>query len=891
MQFNVGKEKDAMKKIISLMAAIFILACSCADAVYLPQDVRGTEFEADTELLINLGMFSYNEDGMLKPYSHMTKAEFADILNNVIKNDIGSAEQDIFVDVNKNHPSRESINRLYSLGYINGDGNSYFHADDDITYNEAVRIMVSVIGYDKYAQYNGGYPSGYLSAASSIGITKGISADGEYINRGNVIRLISNCFDANPAEVVFENGTMSVKVNKDTTVLAELADIYSVKDYVNSNSDYGISGGLSKKGYITVGAEEMAASDEYKDYTGYYVTCWYKKDDDEREVLYIRPNESKNIYKKAESKDVVSEEEYGCIITEDGKEKRIRFSGSTTFVYNGKGCKNFKPEMLKPTNGWVEFLDNNSDGTYELVKISEYYNIVTEIVGEDIIYDKYSDNSIKTEDIDLYIFDDSGSKIGISNIASGDVLSVFKSESGTDDIIKLVRSRKTVTGDVSGKFVEDGITYAQISGVKYPVYSGYRTSSTADIYVRDSGEFMLDAYGKIVSMKGFAAGVEKPAYLIQVKAYADENTAEEIIRFKLLGETGVVYLTAEEKIKADGILYKDTDFESLAKSLQSSVNKVIIYKLNNKGHIKTVDTVEQNMAGDRDDRLSVGPSAENTGLRYKSATKVFEGKIAIDNDTKVFIVPSDPQKADNSAFSFRDTSYFLSDQSYKGLVTYRSEKNKIPVDYVVLQAANSIINNESDVAVIKSIAKTINEDDEMVMQLNVFADGADKSFITAAEKTGENLKYITKYSRAGDSMAEFEEGAMPKLGAGDIIKYSFDANGAIDSIALIYSAENKKMYSVNPYHTDFHEKGQRYVMGEVNKKYEGYAELDVGGNIECHNIGSADIYEVFPNKKEVLKKISQAEIKSAEKNGTGDTLIVITVAGAQKMTLLYRGEE
>ena len=66
-----------------------------------------------------------------------------------------------------------------------------------------------------------------------------------------------------------------------------------------------------------------------------------------------------------------------------------------------------KGEMLDIDNGWIEFLDNNADGVCELVKISEYYNMVVESVTDKKIYDKFNDRSnVVLEDSDIRIFDE-----------------------------------------------------------------------------------------------------------------------------------------------------------------------------------------------------------------------------------------------------------------------------------------------------------------------------------------------------------------------------------------------------------------------------------------------------------------------------------------------------
>lgn len=880
-----------MKKIISFfLAAMLILSCSVS-AVYIPQDVRGTEFESDVELMINLGLLEYSEEGMFKPYSHMTRAEFAQLLDGLLASKSVSSK-DAFIDVDRNHYAHESINRLYEYGYVNGNGNSYFRAEDDITYNEAVRVMVSIMGYDQMAQYYGGYPSGYLAVAGDIGIGKGVVPDGEYINRGNIIKLLINCFEANPVEIKFKDGQIWADVNEDVTVLSELTGIYKVKDYVNSNSDYAFSGKLAHDGYIYIGGEEMKSPPEYEDYVGYMVNCYYREtEDDEYKVVYLEILDSKNKLLKVNAEDVYEADSYSCRVYDKAsdKEKTLKFNAETIFIYNGRLCPEFDKDMLLFENGWIEFLDNNDNGVYDIVRMNEYYNIVVELVTDEKIYSKYDANgTIDIDGADVRAYDAEGNVITPAEISAGNVLSVFKSgDSKEDDIIKLVCSDKTLSGIVKDKEVKGGITYVTIAEEVCAVYSGYRTTVSTEISLMDSGEFLLDAYGKVTSMKGAASGVYIPAFLIQVKSYTDEDSGEDLLRFKVSTENGVLYVYSYDRVKVDGIPYQSAAFENLGKSLQSNVGKVILYKLNSKGNVTSIDTVEQN-AKSADDRLTAGPTvAPTTSLRYHGATRVFEGQFPLAENVKVFVVPKDLTNARDIDFAVRDASYFGNGSN---LTTYRLDSKKLPVDYVVAQGTTQTINHLSDIALVKNISTTINSDDETVAEIKVNVYGQEKTFITSDMRVLDDIKYITKYARSGDTLVDFESGLMPEIGVGDIIKYSINANGAIDGIAIVYSAAKDKMYSVNPYHTDFLEQGYRYVQGTVSEKYEDYIMLDVnnGSRTECHRIGMAPIYEVDTDSKNMLKQISIADIKDSDTYGVGDTVIILMTTGSQLMTLLYK---
>ncbi len=881
-----------MKKIfLTLMIAAFTCINS-VQAVYVPQDVTGTEFEKDVELLVNLGLLEYTETGMMKPYSNMKRAEFAQFLDGMIGSKSVSGK-DYFADVDAGNPARESINRLCEYGYISGDGNSLFRPDDDITINEAVKIMISIMGYDTMAQYQGGYPDGYLAIAGSLGITDNVITDNGYINRGNVMKLLINCFEVNPVEIDIDKGVPGVSVNEDSTVLAELAGIYKLEGYVNANSDYAISGGTANKGYIRVGNEEMISSGEYDDYVGYYVDCYYKETDgDEYEVIYLEKDERKTEYIKSNAEDVTEISDFACnILVDSKKDKKIKFGVDTVFVYNGRLCKGFNKEMLDFENGWIDFIDSNSDGTFDLIKINEYYNTVVESVTSEKIYDKYNiDGTIEYDKKDIRVFDAEGNQMSIADVKKNDVLSVFKSGETDDDIVKIICSSKTVSGTVSSKSEEDGIIFVTLNYEKYPVYNGFRTDSTKSVSMNDAGEFMLDAFGKIVSVKGFTSDVYLPACVLKSKAFEDENTGEMVLRIRLVTESGVIFADATDKVKVDNILYNSGEFESVSKSLQARIGQVILYKTNSKGNVIAVDTTDSNSTDSMDDRLTAGPTVSTSeSLRYHSGTRVAEGRFPLDENAKVFILPSDIENAEDNEFAVKSVANGIG-SNISGAETYRLNKNSLPVDYIVMKGSTQLVNHQSNIAVVKKINTTMNKYDEIAAELVLDVYGSEKTILTKNMDVLDKIKYLTKYSRSGDTLVDFEAGRMTEIKPGDIIKYSTGSDGYIECIVIIYSAEEGKMHSANPYHNDFHEQGYRYVQGEVIQKYGEYIMLSVnnGARTECHRIGMAGIYEVDTDDIELFKQISVSELKDRETYGVGDKVIIIMQTGSQLLTLLYR---
>ncbi len=60
---------------------------------------------------------------------------------------------------------------LQPVGIINGRGDGTYAPDDNVTYEQVLKIAVVLLGYEPLALSKGGYPVGYMDVAESIGLT------------------------------------------------------------------------------------------------------------------------------------------------------------------------------------------------------------------------------------------------------------------------------------------------------------------------------------------------------------------------------------------------------------------------------------------------------------------------------------------------------------------------------------------------------------------------------------------------------------------------------------------------------------------------------------------------------------------------------------------------
>ena len=74
-----------------------------------------------------------------------------------------------YTDVSQSNVYYEGIYNLYAWRVISDS--EYFRPNDVITSNEALKIAISALGYDFMALAQGGWPAGYASTASKLGIS------------------------------------------------------------------------------------------------------------------------------------------------------------------------------------------------------------------------------------------------------------------------------------------------------------------------------------------------------------------------------------------------------------------------------------------------------------------------------------------------------------------------------------------------------------------------------------------------------------------------------------------------------------------------------------------------------------------------------------------------
>lgn len=169
------------RKFISL-AVVFTMLCSLLfPAFSYANDIEGTKYEEAIVKLAALNTIKGYEDGSFKPENTITRAELATIITFVLglqdAADLAKETPTRFSDVKTNEWYTGYINIAANENVISGYPDGTFKPSENVSYSEAVTMLVNALGLKQVVDKSGGtWPSNYMSKASQLGITKVLSS-------------------------------------------------------------------------------------------------------------------------------------------------------------------------------------------------------------------------------------------------------------------------------------------------------------------------------------------------------------------------------------------------------------------------------------------------------------------------------------------------------------------------------------------------------------------------------------------------------------------------------------------------------------------------------------------------------------------------------------------
>ncbi len=733
------------KKVMSLIIASIMMLQVAAFAAPAPADVEGKFYEDAAKLLSALEIMvgdgnSFNGD------NNITRAEFTKIMvtaaghANIVA---GYKAKGVFADVAVSEWYAPYVEFGKDMGAINGMGDGTFAPNDKVTGEQAVKMMVSVIGYGLKAEAEGGWPSGYTSVGRDIGALKGIANIDltAPLTRGQAAVLCANILDIDVMKKVSSGDVEKWEAKEGVTLLTDKFNTYKIEGLVSANSTTSLwEGSDLKAGEVEIAAKAgniafLAGETDIEQKIGSTVKAYYTYDEDTEKNTIIAYSASgkKNTMVEVAIEDLELDSSTNAVVKywgegNDAEEEEVEVEAMPAIIYNGAATTSSDDLKTILTGiidmpGKVVFIDSDSTKGAETVMITAYETYVVEFIDLDsyVLLDEFGDYknaagatksiTIDVEDKNTFatFTDKNGKALSFDSIVAGDVLSVAASDlSATKKVFNVIISDSTVSGVVDSFGTNaDGKTFVALDDGEDYIFGdaleAYAAEMGHGLKLGKGVEFKLDAFGRVAAIKSASSGKADGEYGIILQYVPSQGTRGTIDMkvFTAAGEYEIIPLAS--KVTIDGA--KKTNDTDIMAALADSITKSwkiydvsngyakyddgtvaeispMLYKLDDQGAIKYIDTPFKGV--DEDEYVLGRIKGGATGpkeMSYQSGYGGFNYTTALNSAAIIFSIPAQAEELNNEKkLKIYKASEFKSGESYT-LQLFNTDRESRAYDY------------------------------------------------------------------------------------------------------------------------------------------------------------------------------------------------------------------
>lgn len=827
------------KRILALICALTIaLGNISAFAEYtdMPEGENETRI---ADILTKIGIMKGYEDGSFKPSQPITRAEFSTLLYNAIgffhtsagggseetNNDgfdwrsffLGSDSDDLKLiypttadengesgeDAVSNGPWNDVAEDywayLYLLsmkeqGIISGYGDNTFKPENTVTYNEAIKIILTICGYKQYAETYGGYPEGYKKLAADNKLYNGVTASGDMpMSRMDAATLIYNSFKIKLAPDRFQDG------ESDKNFLNDIVGVYTVEGTVlrtDVTSIYGDEPSMEMAAKI--GDTEFSFGEDMSDirnYIGRDVRVFLRKSDDDYSLIAfeVTNRDDVTIIDNSLLKNY-DNNTFSYYINEDSnKDKKVHIRNGSALIYNGKYMEGYNAETFEKLGSGTITVVKKSKLDFDIVLVESFksgyiesINVKKKQLTDSLATDNAIINLNRTDDQDEVIYSLFGSDkkpITFDELGHGAVNYYCNG-----NYVKLYYSTNSTKGKITKVYEREGKNYVKIGNVEYKIADSYYRYAGTSIKKDVEVNAVLDMFGEVVWMSD--DGLPLEGYVYFIKRTRDESENSIVLTYYDIDTNKVVQKNTEntirvvnkqgesEKVSADGLYELLDGYEGVLKVVLSQgdlIKKIEYPRDKNSTEAEALKLVlESNNQSASENYMGK--------LGYNHLIRSFAGKVYMNANTKLINVPEDKSEYayySSAAFtSLAGGNYlfklysFDADSPYAKLAVITKSSNDNYYDTLHRAVPTYLVLNRMN---------AINEDDEVGVKLTLYS-GTTVELFAAADEDG--------VSAFDNAMNAFNESVGMEVSEGDFVQVAVDdVDGKVISARVVFDAD------------------------------------------------------------------------------------------------------
>ncbi|MBQ4160431.1 MAG: S-layer homology domain-containing protein [Clostridia bacterium] len=603
-----------LKKLLALVVACVMVFGVVASAaiVNFPDVASNAKYAEAVKVLSALNIINGDDKGNFNPDQNVTRAEMAKILCAMIsKAEFGKTASG-FEDVTADHWASGYVKYAKGLNIINGYNDKEFGPEDNVTYEQAIKLIVAALGYTYMAEDQGGYPSGYMMVAADLKLTNKVTITDSTApaKRSDIAMLVYNALEVNLMERV-TYGTEAKYEPVAKNLLNNKLGVYRVEGMVvntfknDTSMDEGeIDYSISKIDANTIKALELVGTG---DPVVYALNDYYCEDAAAADLLYYSSNaylaENEDgdydviavVAKTTKTKEIVFEDldvlcdetasevdsdevmdiangvfSYWSNADHDDKRPTVIdvAAGAMVTVNNGTPfAVTANSDVIPAYAGTIKVIDTNNDGEYDLFVVKSYdIAVVDSVVASSMTLRLKGQNSTTVNTLhptrSIALNEDAvenmkeltvtidGVAAELTDLQKNDVVLIASNGLSDPTFVEIHATRNVVEGKVKSGVNSDNLV--EIGDEEYEVFgaTAFVTNFPAP---GDEGKFYLTSTGVIVYSDTTTTMSNDYAYVYKVgtSSFGDKS----LRMFTAAGED-VTYDVAD-RIEINGVQTSD----------------------------------------------------------------------------------------------------------------------------------------------------------------------------------------------------------------------------------------------------------------------------------------------------------------------------------------------
>lgn len=741
-----------MKKIIGLILSFCLMFVGMVPA--FAADTNSSYTEA-IDTLTSLNILVGNDKGELNLDSTITRAEFSTLIIRILgMEDVAKdvSVNTVFFDVPASHWASGYVHTANQQGIIVGYGDGTFGPEDEVTYEQAVKMIVCALGYGiKFTGVENAYPSAYLSQANASGITVGATGKiGEKATRGTVAKLIYNALDIKLMEQTgFGSEDKFEEVNK--TLLSSKLNIIKVEATVetlffNPEQADEVVIDVTKAADLYVEAvdaddyDNLDGTYEYAEgvklQKGYNCVAYIDISEDNYVIKAMVPKAGKNatlVLTGVQTKDAgitgLSELKYYKNNSDiDSTPTKIKTNDVKIFINKDAESTMSADNFIEAWNNGdfeeITLIDNGNDNKYDYIYVSNCESWVVNEIKESRNRINGKDNKRivldpEDEENTFAITDINGNELDFSDIRIGDVLNIFVSTDAEDKTLtEVIVTNETVEGTITEKNNTTG-----------KVTIGNKEYNNTIFEVGDSGEFIIDMYGNIID---YVIDASNRKFGMIYTIYNDNSEFDKVPTALILTAEGKFKsYTFAKKVDFNGTEYTRTEMIDKA----ADVLELGAYVLNSSNEITKLYTAA-NIA-ELDEDYTFAEKVENK--EYDGAAEDINN-LYVDNSSIILTVKTADYTTEDRAINYTaaSKSYFVDEEKY----TFEAITEDDEIIIAMVFGAEAQVDKTTMAMYVTSVSDTTDSEGDNAIKVKGYVDGELVSIIIPEDIDGNDYSKV-----------------------------------------------------------------------------------------------------------------------------------------------------